>query len=670
MLPRMRTALSNPSSRFSSLTRQLVLCGLPVFASCTVYVDPTPLPEPPLVEGCNPLGGGTGEDCLSPFPSNYYLRSDATGAKRVTFPVGVLPTSGKGTPLDPAQFASRDGYSPATPILVYFPTAIDGQILPGPSQPEASLQVSSPVQLIAMDSGTRIPLFAELDRNAGAGERQALIIHPQLRLQPKTRYVVAISGLKSPSGSDVPALAGFAAIRDGDVEKTSVRGQLTTQYQELFSFLAQKGIAKKSLQLAWDFTTGDDAQLTGQLVAMRDTALKAIRPTEPVEPSQLFAIDKVESAPKDPLLRQVIGSFRAPSFLSDDTSGRLLKDASGQPKLRGYGRFPLVVHIPKCVQNATAPVPVMIYGHGLFGGALGEMDSGYQREIIQRLCMVQVGSDWIGLTQADALYAANQVMSDFNNFVQLTDRLQQAHTNFAVLARLIKDGSLAQLAELKVGGKVVFDSSQVYYYGISNGGVQGLTLLALSPDVKRGALNVPGGFWNVMMWRSANFQSLLPLLSASYPDPFERQILIALSQSLWDYTDPATYAPYVVKAPLPGTGGAKQVLYQEGIADAQVPNLTTRMMVRTMGIAQLAPSVEPLWGIPQAQAPLPSAYVQFDIGQMPRLGEDNVPPKNNAVHEAIRRLEAAKEQLQDFLKDGGVVRDTCKGKPCVYPSGS
>ena len=171
--------------------------------------------------------------------------------------------------------------------------------------------------------------------------------------------------------------------------------------------------------------------------------------------------------------------------------------------------------------------PVMIYGHGLFGGALGEMDSGYQREIINRLCMIQVGTDWIGLTEADAYYVANEVMSNFNNFAQITDRIQQAHVNFAVLARLIKDGSLAQIPELRVNGKVVIDSSQVYYYGISNGGVQGLTFLALSPDVKRGALNVPGGFWSLMMWRSGNFGKLAPLLSASYSDPLARQLLIA-----------------------------------------------------------------------------------------------------------------------------------------------
>ena len=38
----------------------------------------------------------------------------------------------------------------------------------------------------------------------------------------------------------------------------------------------------------------------------------ADRSVEP--PSPLFTIDKVENAPRDPLLRQVIGSFRSTSF--------------------------------------------------------------------------------------------------------------------------------------------------------------------------------------------------------------------------------------------------------------------------------------------------------------------------------------------------------------------
>lgn len=662
MLPRMRTrTLAFP------LLGSFLLAA-PLLASCTVHVDLTPLPEPPLAAGCNPLGGGEKEDCVTPFPSNYYRSPDDKGVMRLSFPPGVLPASAKGVALDPALLLGRDGFSPAVQLVAYFPATIDGSNLPAPRHEEDSIKVSSPVQLFDFETGQRIPLFAELDRNATDGDRQALLIHPQVRLRPKARYVVALSGLRGSDGQPLTPLSGFAAIRNGDVEPGSIRARLAETYKELFPFLEKQGIAKKSLQLAWDFTTGDDSQVTGQLVKMRDQALAKLTPTDPPEPpSPLFTIDKVENAPRDPLLRQVIGSFRATSFLSDDQNGRLLKDESGTPKARGYGRFPLVVHIPKCAQTATGPLPVMIYGHGLFGGALGEMDSGYQREIVNRLCMVQIGTDWIGLTEADGLYVAGQVMSNFNNFVQITDRLQQAHVNFAVLARLVKDGSLGQIPELRVNGKVIVDSSQVFYYGISNGGIQGLTFLALSPDVKRGALNVPGGFWSLMMWRSGDFQDLVPLLSSNYHDALDRQLLIALSQQLWDYTDPATYAPYVVKAPLPGTGSAKQVLYQEGLGDGQVPNLATRMVVRTMGIPLLNQPVETVWGIPQASGPVPSAYVQFDVGQKPRPGDDNVPPKDNPVHEAIRRTEAAKAQLQAFLKDGGVVTDTCAGKPCVFP---
>lgn len=169
------------------------------------------------------------------------------------------------------------------------------------------------------------------------------------------------------------------------------------------------------------------------------------------------------------------------------------------------------------------------------------------------------------------------------------------------------------------------------------------------------------------MWRSSNFQRLLPLLSANYSDALDRQVLIAFSQMMWDTTDPATYAPHVVSAPLPGSGGAKRVLYQEGLGDAQVPNLATQKMVRTMGIPLLREPVETPWGIPIASGPIPSGYVQFDIGQTPRPGDDNIPPKDNPVHGAIRWLLPAQQQLERFLTDGGVVVDTCAGKPCRFP---
>lgn len=620
--------------------------------------------EPPLTAGCNPLGGGPGEDCFTPFPSSYYTESDAKGPARLKIPAGILPTSLKGIGIDPALVNGRDGYSPATPILAYFPSTgsrIDSSSLPAQSAPADSLSPRSSVQLFEFDTGLRVPLMAETDSNAGDGERQALIIYPLVRLRTRTRYVVAISGLRTVAGVPVPPLSGFASLRDDKLVQGSVRAGLKPRYGEIFALLDKQGVARKDLQAAWDFTTASDDLVSGRLVRMRDQAFAAGGMGVPA-----FKIATVNDKPNTHLLRQIIGVFIGPSFLTDDANGRLTIGADGEPTLRGLGTFPLVIHIPTCVDGMAGPVPVMIYGHGLFGGALDEMDSSYQREIIDRLCMVQIGTDWLGLTEADEMYVIGNVLSNFNNIAQLTERLQQAHVNFAYLSHLIATGAFDEMSELHWMGRATIDKSRIYYYGISNGGIQGVGALALSPHFARGALNVPGGFWSRMMWRSADFSQLAQFLAASYPDPLDRQLLVALSQSLWDYSDPATYAPHILSDPLPGSGGPKRILYQEGLGDAQVPNLSTRAVVRTMGLSLLNLPVEPVFGVNQLSGPADSAYVQYDIGQLPRPGDTNVPPKDNAVHEGIRRLEAAKAQLQAFLKDDGKVVDSCAGKPCVF----
>lgn len=636
-------------------------------------LDPNAMPsmvlvEPPLAAGCNPLGGLKEEDCFTPFPSSYYVKTDARGVSRVDIPAAVLPTSLKGVPLDPTPLNNRDGYSPATPILAYFPSLttksrIDGKDLPGVNDGAASLSAKSTVQLLAFDTGERVPISAELDRNASDGERQGIIIYPLSRLRPRTRYVVAIGGLRTLDGSPVPPLSGFASLRDGRVDPRGPRVGLLPRYEEIFARLEKQGVPRKSLQLAWDFTTWSDEPVYGRLLRMRDRAFayKTMGPS-------LVKVETVKERPGEHLYRQIIGTFMAPSFLKDDVSGRLISGPDGEPELRGFGQFSLIIHIPSCVEMAAMPVPVMIYGHGLFGGALGEMDSSYQREIIDRLCMVQIGTDWIGLSRADRDYVIANVLDDFNNLAQLTERLQQAHVNFAYLSHLVAIGALDELSELHVRGLRIYDKARIYYYGISNGGIQGATALALSPHFSRGALNVPGGFWSRMMWRSANFAELSQFIAASYPDPFDRQLLVAASQTLWDYTDPATFAPHLLRDPLPGSGGTKRVLYQEGVGDAQVPNLSTRAVVRTMGLPLLNRPVEAVFGVGQVSGPVESAYVQFDIKVAPRPGDTNVPPAENPVHESIRRLDSAKLQLQRFLLEDGRVIDSCFGSSCTFPA--
>jgi hypothetical protein len=188
--------------------------------------------------------------------------------------------------------------------------------------------------------------------------------------------------------------------------------------------------------------------------------------------------------------------------------------------------------------------------------------------------------------------------------------------------------------------------------------------MALSRDIVRGVLNVPGSTWNLMMMRSHDFQGLKTFLNSVYPDFLDQQILIAALQSYWDYTDPISFASHVIKDPLASTP-PKRILVQEAINDAQVPNLATRILVRALGIPGTNLE-QPVYGVDVQPAPLDSAYTQWDVHPLPVPPDVNVPPpSDNGAHEAIRRLDPLIQQLQAFFKPDGRVTQTCSGL-CVF----
>jgi len=604
-------------------------------AACSSSGPPEPKP------GCNPL---IGDDCLTPWPSSFY--QSATG--QVAIPEGVLP-SPKGTTLATDRLNSHDGFSPSTPFLVYFKDGVDASQLPAPDALDQSILASSHVQILDIATGERVPVFAELDANATGMQRQALLIHPMARLQPSTRYVIALVGLNDADGKPL-APAGFVALRD----KTTLNSALTPlvdRYEQIFATLAQQGIARDSVSLAWDVTTASDADATGHLMAMRDQALAM------VDQLSWTITQRTDTGSDAQRVRELVGTFQVPSYLTDDSlTGTLLTDASGAPMLRdGLGSANFVIEIPACAAAATAPLPVLIYGHGLFGDAQSELDTGYQRQLGQDLCMVQVATDWIGLSMADLGTVAGTVFPDFNQLHILTDRLQQAHVNAQVLTRLVLTRMKDDPA-LALNGTPVTDGTAAYYFGISDGGIQGGTYMALSQDVTRGALNVPGAEWSLLLFRSFDFAQLVALLNVNLPDPLDQQLLVSLFQPEFDFTDPAGFVPHIA-AP-------KQILVQEGIGDAQVTNLSTRVLARELALPGLDLE-QPVYGITAASAPLASAYTQYDLGEPLPPANDTPPPSDNAVHDQLRTLVPVEAQLKAFLAPNGSVIDVCNGAPCA-----
>jgi hypothetical protein len=408
--------------------------------------------------------------------------------------------------------------------------------------------------------------------------------------------------------------------------------------------------------LAWDPTTASDVDVTGHLVAMRDQAL-------PMVSSLTWT---VTSNTQDTVtqnayhFREVAGTFQVPSFLTNGSlTATMNVDGSGNPVMNGLGSANFVVDIPQCAQTATAPLPVIVFGHGLFGTAQAELETAYEQQVGDYLCMVQIGTDWTGLAAYDFPTIANDVIPNFNNINMITDRLQQAHVNAQVLTRLFID-ALKNDPSLQINGSAVTDASQVYYFGLSNGGIQGGTYMGLAEDLTQGVLNVPGGEWSLLIQRSTDFVSLQQLLDIEIPDKVDQQNLLALIQPEWDYTDPLGFAPHLLATPLASTP-VKQILAQEAINDAEVTNLSTRVLVRTIGLPGMDLEQQ-VYGVTEMSAPLSSAYTQWDVMPTPVPPPVNeAVPTDNGAHDEIRKLVDLEAQIKAFLVPGGTVTQTCTG---------
>jgi hypothetical protein len=619
--------------------------------------------ETPLGAQCNPLSR---DNCMLPWPSTFYLeRDNATKTGwRLNYPAEAMPKTRTGKALDPTRYNLTDGASRGSHPMVFFRSGVSPEGLPKLSDPAASLAADSPIWLISFESGERVPFFAENDAN-GKGELvPALLIRPMAPFAANTRYVVVLrSSLRDAAGAPLKAPEGFARLRDGLPTADPTLEAQRARTEEIVAFLEQRGLARDDMLLAWDFHTASRESSTAQLISLVDQALAKL-PVDGPAYTITSSTDHDDPTQRPHLWREIVGTFSVPSFLADDGPDATFElDASGKPTYRGLQDFAFRVHVPRCAQTATEPLPVQIFGHGLFGDAHGEMKGGLHRKLGDELCMVQVSATWHGLSSHDVGAVAAIVIPDFSKLPRVTDRLQQAQLNFHVLVELIR-GQLGSDPKLQRGGKSMIDSDAIYYYGISNGGIQGMAFAMLQKHIKRFVLGVPGGWWSRMMERSSNFVLLGTLLEAVYPSAVDRAWIIANSQSLWDAVDPISWAGFHRDGPPPGRS-AKLLLLHEGVHDDQVPNMTTRAVAREAGLKLLGPAAQEVYGITTDPGPLDSAYTQWDTDP------PTVPPATNtpaakpdtklSAHQVPRRLVDLVEQLRRFMKPDGKVEQTCTG---------
>lgn len=664
--------------------------------------------------------------CLYPFPSNFFTRQDAatqTGL-RVDFDMAGMPvaqpvsiaasqlapqgvTTTVAAPVDPDEWNRNDGFSPGSMLLAHLP-GIDLQQTGAVSitDIEASLAADAPILVIDAGTGERQLIWAELDANAPSAERQALIIRPAVNFKEGHRYIAAIRNARSADGELLETNELFRAYRDGIDTGVDVYEARRSAMADIFDHLQAHGVEREGLNLAWDFTIASQASITERLLSIRDDAFARLGNSAPV-----FTVDQagllIDGSARAGLSRGITGTIQVPNYLNAEGGppGSAFNYASDDPDalpevfngtdfFTARYRCQIPVTAVADFDDAASPVTAAraaLYGHGLFGeGPGGEFRSGNVRDMQTEHNVMFCATDWVGMATEDFIAGViHRILANISLLPQQLDRSQQGVLNAMFLAELLTHPQGFQSHPAFRHGPaetLVYDPSEVFYDGNSQGGILGGALVATAPNIHRGVLGVPGSNYSLLLRRYGPFnQRFGTVLYQAYEDGLDRSLIFALMQMLWDRAENNGYLSHLAGDYLPNTPTNKRLLLHVALGDYQVTQWSAEIMARTIGAAIHEPSVRlgehpdsnPYYAIPLIeQYPYDGhALMIWDSGAVNADGNrgNPFPPTNNTgsdvsvgrdPHESPRNTVAARLQKSEFMKTGGAVNDVCGDSPC------
>ncbi|MFN8020859.1 MAG: hypothetical protein U0Q03_04950 [Acidimicrobiales bacterium] len=620
-------------------------------------------------DGCDPLDT---RQCVLPYPSNAYRRDG-----RVAIPDDGLPVNTDGIAIDPSEWNRNDGFSPNSTLLTHVPGLdADASRLPSWTDLDASLADDSPVVLVDTATGERVPLWAELDLKAPSDDERLLMIHPAVVLTEGATYAVGLRDLVDGDGAAVEPTALFRAYRDRLVTEQPMVEDRRDEMEDTFAALAAAGVDRGDLQLAWDFTVATTENISGRMLHIRDEALAQLGDAAPP-----FTItDVLLGEEGSGIATAVLGTFTVPNYLTGDGGpgnrffyGEGVTPTGDElPVQHGTIEVGFRCNISEATVAGTEPAHLVQYGHGLLGGD-DEINAGNVRAFANESNVVFCATKWAGMSEDDVGNAA-ATLAEFSNFPTMADRLQQGVLNQIFLGRLMigPDGLVSDAAFQRPDGSAMIDTAHLDYDGNSQGGIMGMMLAAVSPDIERAVLGVVGMNYGLLLPRSVDFETYEAIMTPAYPSELDRLLIISVVQMLWDRGEGAGYVQHLTADPYPGTP-AKTVLLHVAFGDWQVSELTAMIAARAMDATIHRPvtaegrslELEPGWGLDTTEYPSDgSAIVIWDSGSDPIPLGDVPPSTGRDPHEDPRADPDVRRQKAAFLFDDTLI-DVCGGEACT-----
>ncbi len=437
-------------------------------------------------------------------------------------------------------------------------------------------------------------------------------------LLAKTTYAVLLRrGIKTKAGKEAEQDADFSLMLKPGEPMDSEEKAAWQAYKPLRDYMKDKKVSDKTLIGAAVFTTMDPrarmakvrAQVHAKMATPKASGLVICdgKLTSPCDDAKT----KTHACPASPdgHFHELQGSMDLPvlqkgtrPYKKVDDLGYIEYDNDGKPVIQEKEKVCVSITIPKAATMPAEGWPVVVYAHGTGG----HFRSFIKNRTAELLSEVKDGSGGSGVT-AFAMIGVDAAMhgrrskstdSPEDLFFNLLnprasrDNVVQGAADKFQLVRLLKDFSYDDKTS-PTGKAIKFNPKQIYFFGHSQGTVEGLPFLAFEPDVRGAVLSGAGGYMIGTFLEKAKPRNIAGLIKLVLADPHlgTTHPLLNMLQLFYEEVDGLNYARAMFAKPETGVD-PKHVFMSKGVADGYTPPSTTDALVWAMGMRKVAQNAQ------------------------------------------------------------------------------
>ncbi len=536
--------------------------------------------------------------------------------------------------------AEIEGFSISAPIYFRFDGPIDAGSLP--SNGDASLTTEASVFLLDVDPdsphyGQRHPIETQFVAEATRywpGNTVAVRPVFGIPLRDRTRYAAVVTQrVRSEGGGTIQRPTIMDTLLGARPPAAGEEAAVAT-YAGALPALQEANVALEDIVSLTVFTTQD---VTTEMLALRD-AVDAMEAPALVRNSTRFVRADPEGG-----YQLIHGAFESPQFMEGEApfttdGGRIRFNDDGTPVAQGNYEARFALTLPTEQEMPENGWPLILYGHGTGGDF--ESFVGQTAANATEAGFAMMGIDQIHHGPRNPSSAGPEALVfNFVNPQAFRNNNRQSAVDLMAVARFAAANPVDPRA---VGPDVFFDPERIYYFGHSQGGLNGPIFMAVDDTVQGGVLSGAGGQIAIALVEKTEpidipavvtlTLGLTPQEAAVEQLNYNHPVFAALAIAV-DVADPTHYARLIHDTPREGYA-PKHILMTQGLSDAFTPPSSMEALALAARIPILGPVLEPfesgslvglspLEGEAQGNADgTTAALIQYDGGHFVAFRED------------------------------------------------